>query len=342
MLATCTLSIHSPLGAVAAALVSDATLKRRTTVWPTAAAGRLTLVWTKPAEAPLHAGRLTSGELNDGDTVWVYPPVTKLPPAVTMSVKAPAPILISSTAASNAVTPEDSRLYRLSNSRIDPAVTTNEALSSVLSVTVIGVSVLAEFGADTEKAVVVTHGLLPAVTVETHPSGSAGAVTPSKFWRKSAGASPQTSPTVHALPSSQSFVLFVKTHNPFAALHESVVHTLPSLQTIAVPVHTPPEQTSPVVHRLPSLQAAVLAVCTQPEAGLHESSVHGLLSLQSTAHCVTVHVVVVTSSVHAERFPPSRFASSPTDSVQTPFGFCPTKAERCSSDTRVCFTTRLV
>jgi hypothetical protein len=36
---------------------------------------------------------------------------------------------------------------------------------------------------------------------------------------------PQMSPTVHAFPSSQVAVLFVKTH-PVAGLHESSVHGL--------------------------------------------------------------------------------------------------------------------
>jgi hypothetical protein len=36
------------------------------------------------------------------------------------------------------------------------------------------------------------------------------------------------------------------------------------------------------VHASPSSQAAVLLVWTHPVAGLHESSVHGLLSLQTT------------------------------------------------------------
>jgi hypothetical protein len=45
---------------------------------------------------------------------------------------------------------------------------------------------------------------------------------------------PQVSPDVHAFPSSQAIVLFVNTQ-PEAGLHVSVVHTLLSLQTTAVP-----------------------------------------------------------------------------------------------------------
>jgi hypothetical protein len=49
-----------------------------------------------------------------------------------------------------------------------------------LSLTVVVSSVVAEFGADTENAVVVDHGLPPLAAV-TQPAGSAGAVTPSKL-----------------------------------------------------------------------------------------------------------------------------------------------------------------
>ena len=92
----------------------------------------------------------------------------------------------------------------------------------------------------------------------------------------------QTSPVVHALPSSQDAVLFAYTQ-PVAGLHESSVHGFESLQTTGVPgLHTPPPQTSPVVQALPSSQDAALLTYTQPEAGLHESSVHGFESLQTT------------------------------------------------------------
>ena len=64
-------------------------------------------------------------------------------------------------------------------------------------------------------------------------------------------------------------------------MHVSVVQTLLSLQTTAVPGwQLPPEQTSPAVHALPSLHGAVLLVWTQPVAGSQLSSVHGLPSLQ--------------------------------------------------------------
>jgi hypothetical protein len=46
------------------------------------------------------------------------------------------------------------------------------------------------------------------------------------------------------------------------------------------PTHEPPAQVSLVVHAFPSSQGAVLSVWTQPVAGLHESSVQALPSLQ--------------------------------------------------------------
>jgi hypothetical protein len=63
-------------------------------------------------------------------------------------------------------------------------------------------------------------------------------------------------------------------------LHVSVVHWLPSLQSVlfGVPAHTPPPHVSFWVHDLPSLQATVLFVCVQPES-VHVSLVHGFPSL---------------------------------------------------------------
>jgi hypothetical protein len=89
-----------------------------------------------------------------------------------------------------------------------------------------------------------------------------------------------TSPVVHGLPSSQGWVLFVWTH-PLPGLQLSVVQTLLSSQTVGVPGwQLPPPHASPVVHAFPSSQAVVLLACTHPVAGLHESSVQALLSLQ--------------------------------------------------------------
>ena len=86
---------------------------------------------------------------------------------------------------------------------------------------------------------------------------------------------------MHTLPSSQAFVLLANTH-PVAGLHVSSVQGLLSLHTVAVPGwQLPPPHVSPVVQASPSLQAAVLLVNTHPVAGVHESLVQGLLSLQT-------------------------------------------------------------
>jgi hypothetical protein len=93
----------------------------------------------------------------------------------------------------------------------------------------------------------------------------------------------QVSDVVQALPSSHEAVLFVYVQ-PFAASHESFVHTLPSLQFFdAVPEQDPPAHTSPIVQASLSLQLAVLFVCTQPVDVLQESSVQALPSSQLTA-----------------------------------------------------------
>jgi hypothetical protein len=121
------------------------------------------------------------------------------------------------------------------------------------------------------------------------------------------GAAPPThappehvSAVVHALPSSHAAVLFACVQ-PLAGAHASLVHGLLSLQLgAAPPTHEPPAHVSAVVHALPSLQGEVLFACTQPVAGLHESSVHPLLSLQFVAppptHAPPEHVSPV---VHA-------------------------------------------
>jgi len=90
---------------------------------------------------------------------------------------------------------------------------------------------------------------------------------------------PQTSFVVHALSSSQGNVFGAYTH-PVAGLHESVVHTLPSLQPIWLPAQTPARQASPVVQAFPSSQSSLLFVWTHPVAGLQASSVQTFVSLQ--------------------------------------------------------------
>ena len=85
---------------------------------------------------------------------------------------------------------------------------------------------------------------------------------------------------MHALPSSHGAVLFVCVQ-PLAGLQASVVQTLLSLQSGGgPPAQLPPAQWSPVVHALPSSQGSLLFTCVQPVAGLQESVVHTLLSLQ--------------------------------------------------------------
>jgi hypothetical protein len=59
------------------------------------------------------------------------------------------------------------------------------------------------------------------------------------------------------------------------------VHGFPSSQAAEpVPEQEPAEQISPIVQAFPSLHDTLLFEWTQPVAGLHESSVHTLLSLQ--------------------------------------------------------------
>src|SRR5437870_4086921 len=90
----------------------------------------------------------------------------------------------------------------------------------------------------------------------------------------------QVSPVVHASKSSHEAVFGVCTQ-PVAGSHESSVQTLPSSQLGgALPTHLPPPQMSTVVQASPSSHGAVFGVCTQPVAGLHESSVQTLPSVQ--------------------------------------------------------------
>jgi hypothetical protein len=94
---------------------------------------------------------------------------------------------------------------------------------------------------------------------------------------------PQVSPVVQALPSLQGFVLLVCAH-PVDGSQLSVVQPLLSLQSIVAPERQePPSQMSPAVQAFPSSHGFVLFAFTHPVAGLHESVVHGLLSLQSGA-----------------------------------------------------------
>src|SRR6478735_1014444 len=95
-----TLSTLQPTPAV---LLSLPMRQRSTMFCPAAADGRFTVVVIKPADVPPHAERPPSGLACVASIVALYPPVTKLPPAVMISVKAPPPMLISSTPPSKKV-----------------------------------------------------------------------------------------------------------------------------------------------------------------------------------------------------------------------------------------------
>ena len=71
--------------------------QRSTMLWPAAAAGRLTVVVTKPSEKPLHAWRPARGLPKSVSIVALYPSAAKLPPAARMSWNAPPSVEISST-----------------------------------------------------------------------------------------------------------------------------------------------------------------------------------------------------------------------------------------------------
>jgi hypothetical protein len=111
-------------------------------------------------------------------------------------------------------------------------------------------------------------------SVQGFPSSQFGGAPPTQTPRL------QTSFVVQALPSLQEVLLLDNTQ-PCTGSHVSVVQTLPSLHTGGgPPTQFPSEQVSFVVQALPSSQAAVLFMCMQPDAGLQESSVQTLPSLQ--------------------------------------------------------------
>jgi hypothetical protein len=91
----------------------------------------------------------------------------------------------------------------------------------------------------------------------------------------------QASPVVQAFPSLQSTLLSVNAQ-PVPGSHVSVVQRFPSLHTNGgPPTHAPATQVSFVVQVFPSVQEDELLKCSQPVAGLQESSVQMLPSLQS-------------------------------------------------------------
>jgi hypothetical protein len=80
-------------------------------------------------------------------------------------------------------------------------------------------------------------------------------------------------------------VLFVNTQ-PVAGLHVSSVHTLLSAQTRGSATHAPETHRSLTVQASESLQTfASSSTFRQPWTESHESSVHGLLSLQLAVPC---------------------------------------------------------
>jgi hypothetical protein len=109
----------------------------------------------------------------------------------------------------------------------------------------------------------------------------------------------QVSLVVQTLSSLHGAVLFWCVQ-PVAGLHPSVVQTLPSLQLDAgPPTQLPPEHVSFVVQALPSLQGSLFGVWTHPLAGLQESVVHGLLSLQTIGVPAQVPLVHLSPEVQA-------------------------------------------
>ena len=93
-----------------------------------------------------------------------------------------------------------------------------------------------------------------------------------------------------------------------AGLHVSVVHTLLSLQTTAVPGwQLPPPQVSPVVQALPSLHGAVLFVCWQPPRASQLSLVHGFPSSQLSG-VPAPHVPLLQTSCPLHTVPSSQGA----------------------------------
>jgi hypothetical protein len=128
----------------------------------------------------------------------------------------------------------------------------------------------------------------------------------------------QVSLVVQALPSLHETVLFVCTQ-PLAGLQVSVVQPLPSLHTGGGPPRqAPPEQVSLVVHAFPSLQGLELFAWMQPVAGLQESFVQLLPSLQLSGG-PPVHAPPKQASPVVHAFP-SLHADVLLVNTQTPAG----------------------
>jgi len=98
------------------------------------------------------------------------------------------------------------------------------------------------------------------------------------------------------------------------------VQALPSLHGSVLKgcVHAPPPQTSFVQELPSSAHGRTLLVKTQPVAGLHESSVHGLPSLQTTGVPEHAPPLQASADVHAL---PSSHAFALLTCKQDPFGW---------------------
>ena len=161
--------------------------QRSTMLWPAAAAGRFTVVVTKPSEKLLQAGRPASGLPKSVSIVTLYPPAAKLPPAARMSWKAPPSIEISSTPPSK---PSSSARFCRKVNSVDPVGIAMVGESSRLSLTSSGSSTKAALGSESAGGIgspeleVSQSGVPggPLAFAAVHPAGSAGGVTPSKFW----------------------------------------------------------------------------------------------------------------------------------------------------------------
>ena len=123
----------------------------------------------------------------------------------------------------------------------------------------------------------------------------------------------QRSPSSHGSPS----LTGAASQAPVAALHTPTLQSSSSpVQSVGVPAHTPPVQTSPTLHKSPSVHGSVLFVLMQNPLGWQESSVHGLASLHSVS---SVHLTQ--SGIGVPMHTPDTQTS---DDVQS----CPSSHER--------------
>ena len=144
----------------------------------------------------------------------------------------------------------------------------------------------------------VVHG-----SPSSHASGAPAAHAPD--WHVSA--------PLHALPSEQDVPFATAAFaQPLAALHVSVVHALPSLQSGGVPAaHAPDWHVSAPLHALPSEHDVPFATAKvwQPSSGSHACVVHGSPSSQDTAepgaHVPDRHVSPAVHALPSEQAVPS-------------------------------------